>query len=73
MVDLKTTVHDLTQGVKAVVTQTAAVPNRPPPMPVAFNSANVPSNSAFRTHQPTYQSQSEQTKQPKLQPPAMCK
>ena len=37
------------------------------------NSANVPSTSAFPTQQPIYQTQSEQTKQPKLQPPAVYK
>ena len=72
IVDLMTTVQDLAPGVKSVVTQTAAVPSRPPPVPVAFNSGNVPSASVLPTQQP-YKSQSKQTKQPKLQPPAMYK
>ena len=75
MVDLMTTVQDLTLGVKTVV---AAVPSRPSPVPVALNPADAPSTSAFPTQQPTYrevaQRQSatkpEQPKQPKLQPPA---
>ena len=73
MVDLLTTVQGLTLGAKAVVTQIAAVPSRRPPMPVAFNSANVPSTSAFPTQKHIYQSQSQQNKQPELKPPAMYK
>ena len=79
--DLSTTVQDLTLGVKYVVAQTSAVPSRTPPVSVAFNSANIPSTSAFPTQQPTYrevvlsrnETQAEQTKQPKVQPPAMYK
>ena len=71
MVDLMTTVQNLTQGVKTVVTQTAAVLRRYPPTPVAFNSTNVPPTSAFPTQQLTYYSQSQQTKQPQLPPPAV--
>ena len=78
IVDLMTTVQDLTLGVKTVV---ATVPNRPSPVPVALNSADVPSTSAFHTQHPTYRefaqrqsvTKTDQTKQPKLQPPAMYK
>ena len=72
MVVLMTTVQVLTQGVKkTVVTQHRAVNGRPPQVPVAFNSANVPTTSAFPTQQPTYEemvqrhseTRSEQTKQ----------
>ena len=78
IVDLMTTVQDLTLGVKTVV---ATVPNRPSPVPVALNSADVPSTSAFHTQHPTYReiaqrqsvTKTDQTKQPKLQPPATYK
>ena len=78
IVDLMTTVQDLTLGVKTVV---ATVPNRPSPVPVALNSADVPSTSAFHTQHPTYReiaqrqsvTKTDQTKKPKLQPPAMYK
>ena len=50
MVDLITTVQDLTLGVKAVV---ATVPSRPSPVPLALSAANVPSTSAFSTQPPT--------------------
>ena len=78
IVDLITTVQDLTLGVKTVV---ATVPNRPSPVPVALNSADVPSTSAFHTQHPTYReiaqrqsvTKTDQAKQPKLQPPATYK
>ena len=78
IVDLMTTVQDLTLGVKTVV---ATVPNRPSPVPVALNSADVPSTSAFHTQHPTYReiaqrqsvTKTDQAKQPKLQPPATYK
>ena len=78
IVDLVTTVQDLTLGVKTVV---ATVPNRPSPVPVALNSADVPSTSAFHTQHPTYReiaqrqsvTKTDQAKQPKLQPPATYK
>ena len=41
MVDLLTTVQGLTLGLTAVVIETAAVPSRRPPMPVAFNSVKT--------------------------------
>ena len=77
-VDLMTTVQDLTLGVKTVV---ATVPNRPPPVPVALNPADVPSTSAFPSQHPTYReitqrqslTKTDQTKQPKLQPPSTYK
>ena len=50
MVDLMTTVQDLTLGVKAVV---ATVPSRPSPVPVALNPANVPSTNESSIQQPT--------------------
>ena len=50
MVDLITTVQGLTLGVKIVV---ATVPDRPSPVPVALNAANVPSTNAFSTQPPT--------------------
>ena len=50
MVDLITTVQDLSLGVKAVV---ATVTSRPSPVAVALNAANVPSTSAFSTKPPT--------------------
>ena len=50
MVDLMTTVQDLTLGVKAVV---ATVPSRPSPVPVALNPANAPSDNASSIQQPT--------------------
>ena len=50
MVDLMTTVQDLTLRVKALV---ATVPSRPSPVPVALNAGNVPSTSAFSTQPPT--------------------
>ena len=51
MVDLMTTVPDLTLGVKTVV---ATAASRPPPVPVAPTAANVLSTDAFPTQQPTY-------------------
>ena len=76
-----TTVQDLTLGVKSVAARTVAVPNRPPPMPAAFDSGNVHSTSAFPRQQPTYwkvaqrskDTQPVNAKQPRLQPPAMYK
>ena len=50
MVDLMTTVQELTLGVKAVV---ATVPSRPSPVPVALNPANAPSDNASSIQQPT--------------------
>ena len=50
MVDLMTTLQDLTQRVKGVV---ATVPSRPSLVPAALNAANVPSTSAFSTRPPT--------------------
>ena len=50
MVDLMTTVQELTLGVKAVV---ATVPSRPSPVPVALNPANVPSTNESSIQQPT--------------------
>ena len=78
MVDLMTTVQGFTPGVKAVV---ATVPSRPSPLPVALNPENASFTSASPPQQPTYkeevQRQSgtkpDQTKQPKLQPPATYK
>ena len=51
MVDLMTTVQDLTLGVKTVV---ATIPNRPSPVPVAPNPADIPSTSAFPIQHPSY-------------------
>ena len=51
MVDLMTTVHDLTLGVEAVV---GTVPSCPSPVPVALNPANIPSTGTFLPQQPTY-------------------
>ena len=78
MMDLMTTVQELTQGVKAVV---ATVPSRLSPVPMALNPANVSFTSACPPQQSTYtevrQCQSEtkpdQVKQPKLQPHASYK
>ena len=78
MVDLMTTVQDLTLGVKTVV---ATIPNRPSPVPVAPNSADIPSTSAFSSQHPSYRevakrqcvTKPDQTKQPKLQPSAAYK
>ena len=50
MVDLMTTVQELTLGVKAVV---ATAPSRPSPVPVALNPANAPSDNASSIQQPT--------------------
>ena len=50
MVDLMTTVQELTLGVKAVV---ATVPSRPSHVPVALNPANVPSTNESSIQQPT--------------------
>ena len=50
MVDLMTTVQDLTLGVKAIM---ATVPSRPSPVPVALNPANVPSTNESSIQQPT--------------------
>ena len=50
MVDLMTTVQELTLGVKAVV---ATVPSRPSPVPVALSPANAPSDNASSIQQPT--------------------
>ena len=78
MVDLMTTVQDLTLGVKTVV---ATIPNRPTPVPMAPNSADIPSTSASPSQHPSYRkvakrqcvTKPDQTKQPKLQPPAAYK
>ena len=78
MVDLMTTVQDLTLGVKTVV---ATIPNRPSPVPMAPNSADIPSTSASPSQHPSYRevakrqcvTKPDQTKQPKLQPPAAYK
>ena len=78
MVDLMTTVQDLTLGVKTVV---ATIPNRPSPVPVAPNPADIPSTSAFPIQHPSYRevakrqcvTKPDQTKHPKLQPPATYK
>ena len=75
MVDLMSTVQDLSLGVKAVV---ATVPSRPSPVPMALNPANVSFTSISPPQQPTYKTiiqhqngtKLDQTKQPKLQPPA---
>ena len=50
MVDLMTTVQELTLGVKTVV---ATIPSRPSPVPVALNPANAPSDNASSIQQPT--------------------
>ena len=76
-----TTVQDFTTAVKAVATQTTTVLSRPPPVPVALNTAIVTSTSVFPTQQPAYRevaqrrrkTLSEHTKPPTLQPPAMYK
>ena len=78
MVDLMTTVQDLTLGVKTVA---ARVPNCPSPVPLALDLAKVPSTSALPTQRPTYRDIAQRqtvikpstTKQPKLQPPATYK
>ena len=75
MVDLMTTVQDLTLGVKTVA---ATIPNRPSPVPVVSNPAHIPSTSAFPNQHPSYReiakrqcvTKPDQTKHPKLQPPA---
>ena len=75
MVDLMTTVQDLTLGVKTVI---ATIPSRSSPVPVALNPADAPSTSALPTQRPTYREvaqrqnvmKNDHTKQPKLQPPA---
>ena len=51
MLDLMTTVQELTQGVKAVV---ATVPSRPSLVPLALNPANVSVTIAFPPQQPNY-------------------
>ena len=51
MVDLMTTVQDLTLRVKAVV---ATVPSRPSPVPVALNPASISFTIASPPQQPTY-------------------
>ena len=71
MVDLMTTVHDLTLGVKAVA---GTVPSCPSPVPVALNPANIPSTGTFLPQQPTYKklfqrqngTKPDQMKQPKF-------
>ena len=74
-----TTVQDLTLGIKTVV---ATIPNPPSPVPVAPNSADIQSTSAFPSQHPSYREvakkgqcvkKPDQTKQPKLQPPATYK
>ena len=75
--DVDKRIVDLMTTVQVVAT----VPNRPSPVPVALNSADVPSTSAFHTQHPTYReiaqrqsvTKTDQTKQPKLQPPATYK
>ena len=79
MAELTTTMQDLTTlGVRAVVAQTAAAPVRPSPVPVAKNSAIVLSTSAApplmqKPYRKIAQSSGEQTKPPKLIPPAKRK
>ena len=51
MVDLMTTMQDITVRVRALVTQAAAAPARPAPVPESLNLANIPSTSA--AHPPT--------------------
>ena len=73
-----TTMHDLTQIVRAVVFQTAAAQTHPSPIPVAQNLASMPSTSAVPSPvQTTYtkvaQAKREQAKPPKLIPPAKYK
>ena len=78
MVDLMTTVQDLTLGVKTVAART---PNSPSPVPQALDPAKEPSTSGFPTQQSTYREvarrqigiKPSQTKQPRLQPPATYK
>ena len=78
MVDLMTTVQDLTLGVKTVA---ARVPNCPSPVPLALDPVNVPSTSAPPTQQSTYREVAQRqmdikpnySKQPNLQTPAMYK
>ena len=49
MVDLMTTMKDLTLGVRATVSQTAAAHTQVAPVaPLTLNHANMPSNSASR-------------------------
>ena len=75
MVELMTTMQDLTLGVRAAVSQTAAAQTRLSPMPVARNLANIPSTSPVpppiqTTYRKVAQPSEEQVKQPKLTPPA---
>ena len=78
MIDLMTTVQDLTLGVKTVA---ARVPNSPAPVPLALDPANIPSSSAPPTQRTTYREVAQRqmnikpsySKQPKLQTPAMYK
>ena len=78
MVDLMTTVQNLTLGVKTVA---ARVPNSPPPVLLALDSANIPSSSAPPTQRSTYCEVAQRqmdikpnySKQPKLQTPEMYK
>ena len=46
MIDLMTTMQELTLGVKAIVSQTAAAPACTAPAPLALNVANMTSTSA---------------------------
>ena len=78
MVDLMTTVQDLTLGVKTVA---ARVPNCPSPVPLALDPVKVPSTSAPPTQQSTYREVAQRqmdikpnySKQPNLQTPSMYK
>ena len=78
MVDLMTTVQDLTLGMKTVA---ARVPNSPSPVPLALDPANIPSSSAPPTQRSTFRDVAQRqmdikpnySKQPKLQTPAMYK
>ena len=47
MVELMTTMHHLSFGVRAVVAQAAAASSCPTPIPMTSNSVNLPSTSAF--------------------------
>ena len=78
MVDLITTMHDLTLGVKAIVSQTAAVKAQVAPAPPAFNLANIPSTSAASllmqtTYREIAQPSVGPTKPPKVKLPATYK
>ena len=77
-VDLMTTMEDLTLGVKAIVSLTAAAQKQVTPAPPAFNQANMPSTSTAPPHtQTTYrriaQPSVEHTRPPKLIPTATYK